>query len=107
MSLSAVRDAAIDSTFDLLGTSMTATPPGKGPVSLKVVWDAPLLEDAGRGRQLGRVFWVKTEDLAEVPRGTTFVGPEPHGGANKTWRVDQRLAIEPGKIQVLVTEVLE
>jgi len=114
MDLSAVRNVAIRQTFQVLGTPMCATlPDGSSVDSLQVVWDAAFLESVdrnrqlgrSRNRQLGRSFWVMTEDLPDVPRGTLFEGPEPHGGDDKTWRADQKLAVEPGKIHVLVNEV--
>ena len=106
MGLSAVEKLSIDQSFVLMGTPMTATPDGGSPIPLTVVWDTPDFEDAGPGKQLRRAIWYRTSELATADRGTVFVGPEPHGGADKTWRLDELLKEEPGLYQVQVVEVL-
>lgn len=106
MSLTAVRQVAIDQTFRILGVDVVVTPPNGSPVETRAVWDAADIEGAGRGRQLRRAMWLPTSDeLPSVPRGTVIVGPEPHSTESKTWRWDQKLSVEPGKIQGLVVEV--
>lgn len=107
MDLSAVQQLANEQTFLAQGTPMSVTLPDEFPVATFVVWDEAIIEDAGRGRQVRRAVWLPTSDVPSAPRGTLLVGPEPHGGDDKTWTVDQTIAVEPGKIQVLVTEVKE
>lgn len=107
MDLSPTRALALDIINDALGTAMTATVPGGQPVPTRVEWVTPEPDDVGRSRQLQHAFWVPTADLATVPRGTEFVGPEPQGGADKTWRADQEIDRKHGKRLIAVTEVLE
>lgn len=105
MDLSAVHQLAIEQTFLAQGTAMEVTLPNEFPIQTQAVWDEAVIEEAGRGRQVRRAVWLPTSDVPVAPRGTLLLGPEPQGGDDKTWTVDQTLAVEPGKIQVLVTEV--
>jgi len=99
--LSSILGDALSRTSELLGTPMRGEL-ADGTEVESVVWDIPDITDAGRGRQLGRSFWIFTDCPELVTRGLLFVGPSPVGGVDRTWRIDQRGDIEPGKVQALV-----
>lgn len=94
MGLGALRELALDQTFDALGVPVTITPPSGSAVTTTGVWTKPLDEAMPFGQDYARreprkVLAVRrTSSLDVVPRGSAISAPETDDGDVLTWRAD-------------------